>query len=131
VALYFVVEAEPEKDGELFALRAGKQVSVVERSGSPFSLHNAVKYFPTIVTQRIRAQEGLFVVCAELETPLDDALPPEWECERLIIPANCKEKLRYALYRLGVHASSLFPDIDGLSARLQWQHAVRSPFVKA
>jgi hypothetical protein len=42
-----------------------------------------------------------------------------------------KKRLRYALFRVGVHASSLFPDIDGLAARLRWQHAVTTPFDKA
>jgi hypothetical protein len=128
VALYFAVAAHTTADGELFALRAGKQATPLERSGSPFSLTKAVKYFPTIVTQRIRAQEGLFVVCADLEKPLEEVLPSDWKIEALNIPAQYKEKLRYALFRLGVHASSLFPDIDGLASRLRWQHAVTSPF---
>lgn len=131
VALYFAVAAHPTMDGEVFALHAGRQVSTAERKGSPFTLPRSVKYFPTIVTQRIRAQEGLFVVCAELETPLDEALRNDWEIERLSVPAKCKEQLRYALFRVGVHSSSLFPDIDGLAARLRWQHAVTTPFEKA
>lgn len=32
--------------------------------------------------------------------------------------------MRYDLFRLGIHASSLFPDVDGLAARLMWQHFV-------
>jgi hypothetical protein len=130
-ALYFAVEAHPTTDGELFALYAGKQASAAERQGSPFTLPEAVKYFPTIVTQRIRAQEGLFVVCAALEKPLDESLRSDWKIERLSVPAKCKEELRYALFRVGVHASSLFPDIDGLASRLRWQHAVTTPFKEA
>ena len=131
VALYFAVEANPAMNGELLALHARAQASAAERKGSPFAIPRPVKHFPTIVTQRIRAQEGLFVVCSELETPLDEALPGDWEIERLSVPAKYKEQLRYALFRVGVHASSLFPDIDGLAARLRWQHAVTTPFGKA
>jgi hypothetical protein len=32
--------------------------------------------------------------------------------------------LRYELFRLGVHESSMFPHIDGLAARIKWQHSV-------
>jgi hypothetical protein len=128
VALYFAVEENPTTDGEFYALHAGRQASVEERRGSPFEIARSVKYFPTIVTQRIREQEGLFVACSDLETPLDEALRDDWEIEKLSVPANCKELLRYSLFRLGVHASSLFPDIDGLAARLRWQHAVTTPF---
>jgi len=46
----------------------------------------------------------------------------------MLVPAKAKEAIHYALFRLGTHASSLFPDVDGLAARLRWQHAVRSPF---
>ncbi|HEY7387321.1 MAG TPA: hypothetical protein VH640_02355 [Bryobacteraceae bacterium] len=87
-----------------------------------------VKYYPNIVTPRIRAQEGVFVACAELERPLDNTLENHWTIESLRIAANRKPHLRYELFRLGVHASSLFPDVDGLAARIRWQHLVTSPF---
>lgn len=32
--------------------------------------------------------------------------------------------MRYELYRLGVHRAALFPDLDGLTAHLQYQHRV-------
>jgi hypothetical protein len=104
--------------------KASEQV----RAGSPFGIRQAVKLFPNIVTPRIRAQEGLFVVCAQLERPLDEVLPQGWSIERLRIRADRKESLRYELFRLGVHDSSLFPDLDGLAARIAWQHEVSSPF---
>jgi hypothetical protein len=128
VALYFAVEANNHLDGEVFALRARTQAPMEVRSGSPFKITKPVKYFPSIVTARIRAQEGLFVACSDLETPLDETLRKDWELDRMLVPAKAKEAIRYALFRVGTHASSLFPDVDGLAARLKWQHAVRSPF---
>ncbi len=124
VALYFVVEANRTSDGELFALHGVSKVSEPTLKGSPFSIAKPVKYYPNTVTHRIRAQEALFVVCSELETPLDETLREDWTIERLQVPADTKDALRYQLFRLGVHASSLFPDVDGLTARLKWQHAV-------
>jgi FRG domain len=128
VALYFCVEANESADGEVFALRAPTQAPKDVREGSPFSIAKPVKYFPTIVTQRIRAQEGLFVACSQLDAALDESLRADWHLDRLIVPAKAKKTILYSLFRVGIHASALFPDIDGLAARLKWQHAVRSPF---
>jgi hypothetical protein len=128
VALYFAVRAKPSADGEIYALNALTKASEQVRTGSPFAIRQAVKLFPNIVTPRIRAQEGLFVVCAQLERPLGDVLPQGWSLERVRVPADRKEALRYELFRLGVHDSSLFPDLDGLASRIRWQHEVSSPF---
>ena len=128
VALYFTVAASSELDGEVFALRAPMQAPIEVRTGSPFKITKPEKYFPSIVSPRIRAQEGLFVVCSKLESPLDEKLRTDWTLDRLPVPAKAKEEIRYALFRLGTHSSSLFPDIEGLAARLKWQHGVLSPF---
>ena len=126
--LFFAVTANPEIDGRLFALRAITKASESARVRLPFEIDAPLKYYPNIVTPRIRAQEGLFIACAKVETPLDQVLRPEWSIECLEVPAARKEELRYALFRVGIHGSSLFPDVDGLAARIRWQHAIVSPF---
>ncbi len=125
VALYFSVLDAPEIDGKMFALLAPFKASDRVREGSPFDLKRPVKYFPNIVTHRIRAQEGLFVACSKLESPLDSNLRSDWKLMEMIIPSTKKPELRYHLFRLGIHASSLFPDVDGLAARIKWQHGVQ------
>lgn len=126
-ALYFAVSADAANDGALFALFAKTKASESVLSVSPFKIERAVKYFPHIVSPRIRAQEGVFIACADVELPLDKALREDWVVERYVIPARAKEGLLYELFRLGVHASALFPGIDGLAARLKWQHSVVPP----
>lgn len=130
VALYFAVGNHEERNGTFYALKARTQYSEEgTRRESPFELSKPVKYRPASVTPRIRAQEGLFVVCSDLTKPLDAYCQSrEWEIEEQVILAQAKNKIRYLLFRLGVHASSLFPDIDGLCQRLKWQHSVTSPF---
>jgi hypothetical protein len=122
VALYFVVEADEDFDGKFFALRAIR--TVYNLPPSPFGIKKPVKFFPNLITPRIRSQEGVFVVCQNLESPLDRVLPSDWVVEEHEVTASVKRDLRYELFRLGIHASSLFPDLDGLSARLKWQHGV-------
>jgi hypothetical protein len=72
VGIYFSVESESDSlaDGKLFALHAPTQASPRVRASSPFLIKEPVKLYPNIVSPRIRAQEGLFVACSELETPL-------------------------------------------------------------
>lgn len=125
VALYFAVESLPTIDGELLAIRTSSKASGTRRLESPFTIHQPTKYYPNIVSPRIRAQEGIFVVCSQLETPLDQYLRSDWRLERFSIPSAAKETLRYELFRVGIHASAIFPDIDGLAARLRWQHGVQ------
>jgi len=123
-ALYFAVEDHEESDGRLFALRAPRSIISEDHPSSPFEVNKPYKVFPNIVSPRIRAQEGLFVVCAKLESPLDHDLRPDWKVEEYLIPGAAKKDLRYQLFRLGIHASSMFPDLDGLAKRLKWQREV-------
>ena len=124
VALYFAVEANPDADGEVLALLAPKKQGSQSRSRDPLAIARPTKLYPHIVVPRIRAQEGLFVVCSELDTCLSRTLRTSWQLERLHVPREAKPRLRYELFRVGVHASTLFPDVDGLAARLRWQHSV-------
>jgi hypothetical protein len=127
VALYFAVWHHPERDGQFFALHSVIKESERTRACSPFEITQPAKFYPNVITPRIRAQEGVFVICNELETSLERVLPEDWKIERLIVPASRKNDLRYELFRLGVHASSLFPGIGGLAARVAWQHTVSPP----
>lgn len=125
-ALYFAVWGHPECNGQLFALRAVLKVGD-KLPQSPFTIERPHKYYPNHITARIRAQEGVFVVCPKLEEPLDAVLPGNWTLERYLIPAARKKELLYDLFRLGTHNSALFPDIGGLAKRIAWQNTVRPP----
>jgi len=124
-ALYFAVQASDHYDGELFALNAPLKAPEHFISKSPFEISQAMKYYPNIVSPRIRAQEGLFVICPDPEVPLDSDLRSDWCIERIAVPAASKSRLRYELFRLGIHQSALFPDLDGLAARIKWQHSAQ------
>lgn len=55
VALFFAVAADPEADGELFALRGIGKASHPARGSSPFEITVPAKYYPNVVAPRIRA----------------------------------------------------------------------------
>ena len=126
VALYFAVTSNINSSGVLIALHASTKASENSRKNSPFNIAKPAKFYPNTVTQRIRAQEGLFLVSPKPEMPIDSVLRSDWKLERYEIPAKAKEKIRYELFRVGVHASALFPDIDGLAQRIKWQHTVKA-----
>jgi FRG domain len=124
-ALYFSVKGRAEIDGELIALKALRRAAAKTMSESPFAIQKPEKVYPNLVSPRIRAQEALFIACTDLEHPLDQSLREDWSLERHKIPKQKKDDLRYELFRLGIHESSMFPDLEGLAARLTWQHSVR------
>jgi hypothetical protein len=125
VACYFAVESSSDSDGAIFALRAVTRLSDKKiATMSPFEVDKAYKYIPVHVVGRLVTQEGLFTVQPQIETPLEDSLRPDWKLEKLIIPKELKRKMRYNLYRQGIHQASLFPDLDGLAKHLEWQHTV-------
>ena len=125
VALYFAVRELPEQNAALFALRADARISKKKiASLQPLGLDKTYKFLPTMVTPRLVAQEGLFTIHNESLTSLESNLRTDWELERLVVPAGAKERLRYQLFRLGVHEAHLFPDLEGLSSLLKWQHSV-------
>jgi hypothetical protein len=124
VGLYFAVASNPDLPGEVVALNALTKAGGKVTSGSPFEIKRPTKLYSKILSPRIRAQEGLFVACSHPTSPLDDTLRFDWKLQRYVVPSKAKPRLLYELYRLGVHQSSLFPDIDGLAARIKWQHSV-------
>lgn len=131
VALYFAVEKHECKDGAVYALRAEKKVphSMVAQD-DPFKIGRPMKYLPSTVTERIRAQDGLFTIHSDVEIPLDKNLREGWALGKILIPWKVKKVIRYGLFRQGIDRASLFPDLDGLAEHLVWQHLV-SPLSSA
>lgn len=126
VGLYFAVAGNPTMDGKFFGLHAPRKMSASMREKSPFAIRSPFKFLPDISTERVRAQEGLFIAFADIERDLSESLKDGWQLEEYLIPASAKERLRYELYRLGVHGSALFPDLDGLAGHVRWHHSVNA-----
>lgn len=125
VALYFAMEERVDEDGVVYAIRSPPRVpQKMIDTGSPFSIESLMRFLPNIIVPRVWVQEGLFTIQADIESPLSATLPQGWPIDQIIIPAACKNRIRYELYRQGTHRAALFPDIDGLAAHLQWQHGV-------
>ena len=124
-ALYFAVEERIAEDGIVFALHGPRRVpQKMIDAGNPFSIGSPMRFVPNIIVPRVWVQEGLFTIHADIEIPLSATLRRDWGLEQIIVPAACKNRVRYELYRQGIHRAALFPDIDGLASHLQWTHGV-------
>lgn len=82
---------------------------------------------PRIITARIKAQWGWFTAhyfdveidrFAVLDT--EPAYIPR--LTKLIIPSDKFALFRFQLDRLGVNSATLFPDLEGLCAHIEWLH---------
>lgn len=130
VALYFAVEQHADKDGVVYALNAPKQAPLrAMQTRDPFRVPRAMKFVPSAVVRRVWVQEAVFIICAEPEKPISAETRPDWTFNKLVIAAAAKKQLLYELYRVGIHRGSLFPDLDGLAAHLQWQYKVRPELI--
>ncbi len=75
-------------------------------------------YKPPHVSERIRAQSGLFTIQPEPNQPLNERLNSK-AVRKYLIPFSAREEIRQELRLFGVHQASIFPDLDGVASYLQ------------
>jgi hypothetical protein len=122
-AAFFSVQESRPGPAIIHAARFGPLVKDSADEGSnpkPLS-HNGVAIFrPRGVVPRIVRQDGLFTVHGPPETALDSSDPKMVTLHRIEIAESYRAKLLEELACYGVHAASLFADLDGLSRYLNW-----------
>jgi hypothetical protein len=79
--------------------------------------HDVVAFYPPHLTPRITVQRGLFTVHKDPDKPWEPAGLKKW-----VIPWKACLPLKLALSRAGINRASLFPDLDGIAAHLNWLH---------
>jgi hypothetical protein len=116
VAAYFAVEQAHNGDSAIYAYQKSTFINTEEHK-DPFEWSKAGKFIPTHVTRRITAQVGLFTIHPN---PTEPFLSPD--VDRLIIKDKdgFRKKLKWTLYKYGLHRASLFPDLDGLATYIEW-----------
>ncbi|WP_429233550.1 FRG domain-containing protein [Aeromonas salmonicida] len=88
------------------------------QESDPFSYETVGIVKPSHVTQRIRAQSGVFTIQPDPVTPLNELLNKN-RVRKYRIMKTARERLRKEILLYGIHHSSIYPDLDGLSAYLQ------------
>lgn len=76
-----------------------------------------VAVIPAYLHERMRAQRSVFTVHCNQERPVSEIVPPEI-LRRYEIDPSAVPQLLNDLHLLGIHHSTAFPDLDGLSKEL-------------
>jgi hypothetical protein len=77
-------------------------------------------YNPPLIDPRITRQKGLFTIHGLRGKAVED-LYSHPELIKHDVPAEHKKELLEILYTMGIDRSTLFPDLDGLCARINWE----------
>ncbi len=125
VALWFAV-AEPASDGPgiVWVFQPHQRdLLFANAKESPFDGTEIRVFEPRHVSPRIRVQAGLFTAHKRIgpkhEIPaLQDIPEQRANLLKCIIPPERFGAIRAQLVDCGVHASSLFPDLDGVARRV-------------
>lgn len=118
VATFFAISTHHEGDAHLYCLKADKIYEKTE--GSPFKAKTLAKYKPHTVASRIVRQGGLFTIHPDPTKPLQDAKSDKDTLELVVIESSYRKQLLFELSHYGINYASIFPDLDGLSAHINW-----------
>lgn len=86
----------------------------------PFAVAGIHRVAPGSVAPRIGRQGGIFTLHGPPDRGLEDHLPTGDALQRLIIERACKKEFAVQLSHYGVNRMSMFPDLDRLSAHVNW-----------
>ena len=137
VAAWFAVASYPDTtDAKIYALDLARtdvepfdlstNCSVRTNRGydSPLKMRDGVYLIETApVSSRITTQRGIFTLHGVPTTPLN--IPP---AEEFTIPHALRESFQGRLLDVGIDASHIFPDLDGLCKTLDWRLRTGKPF---
>jgi hypothetical protein len=118
VAAYFAIAEHKDRDGVLIAAHFPHYILL--HKSKPFELDRTALIRPRGIVLRIVRQGGAFTYHPDPKKELQ--VEPRYvsRIDQFIIPAAAKEKLQAELSYFGVNSNTLFPDLDGLSAFVNW-----------
>lgn len=115
VALFFATErlsldSDKEPDGAFFLY---KPQNIVGHDAIFRDIHEVSKYIPRPIDRRILAQDSVFTYHPKPNKPLARA-------EIVRVPGHKKREVQRRLRDIGMLKRVLFPDLEGLSASINW-----------
>ena len=120
IAAYFAVAGEAKEDAAIYAFSPAYYVLREKVKPLDYRSKFGIALFrPDAYTSRIARQSGVFTVHGPANTEIKDK-KEIGVLERIIIPKSNVTKIRKALDHYGYNHASLFPDLDGLSAHMNW-----------
>jgi len=135
VALWFAVAKPPNKNdhgdsdnGVVWLFKPDQTAFDLDiEKTDPFSIKITKVFRPKVISPRISAQAGVFtahyinsagsVVRFETHKKYAESLV------KIIVPRQAFPETRQQLHMMGVNASTVFPDLDGLCRHLEWRYS--------
>ena len=122
---FALVEADgtinDKEDSVVYGHFSNQKGKSPQDGGDPFSNDNSiVRLMPSPYTPRIARQGGIFTVHTPPTASLEDSLPKGDELLRIEIAASGKKEFATQLSHYGINRMAFFPDLDGLSAHINW-----------
>lgn len=121
-AAYFAVESGTD-NGDASVICHYSRRSVYEVSENPqldpYEIEGIERVRPSSITPRITRQGGIFTIHGPADVELREACG-EQQVFKILIDRSAFSSMRIELSHVGVNRMSLFPDLDGLSAHLNW-----------
>ena len=125
-ALWFAVaEADKDEGDRVVWLYQPNDRDILSDSITSFAdVKNGMVLEPSHVTPRITAQGGVFSVTRinkskQQFAPLTDTQSTRKKLTKISIAGSSAGEIRWSLARSGIHAFSLFPDLDGLAKKIE------------
>lgn len=122
--VYFSVEeplsTKADTDTEyscVYAYQTKKKISLGV-TFDPFSIDRVKRYVPKHWDKRIISQSGLFTIHPNTAEP--------WTPDGLfevLIHRDVRKQIKKVLNKMGVHAGTIYPDIDGIARHIKWMRS--------
>jgi len=120
IAAYFAVSSSPlDQPARIYALQASA-LADFDPKLSPFDVTRVTAFIPSAVAARIVSQRGLFTVHPDPVTPLP-VMGGVGGAHCFEIDTVDRAYFQRRLYSLGVDASHVLADLDGICRALDWQ----------
>ena len=111
VGLYFAVSRDYTCEAAVYACNPQLFIyGEATRTNDPFALEDVAAFAPPHISPRIRAQSGVFTVQPDPTVPFDHPT-----MKQIRIEPSARGAIRNVLFKYGVNAKALFPDLDGLA----------------
>lgn len=113
-------EVSTQHDSVVYAHYSPSEFIDTSKFSDPFNVFGICRVAPSSVAPRIGRQGGIFTVHGSPSHDLEQHLPEDDKLKKIVIDRNCKKDFAIQLSHYGINRLSLFPDLDGLSAHINW-----------
>lgn len=126
VAAFFALQDEDSThDAAVYAIDIKREVTSDQWNVDPFLIASVARINPTIVSNRIVAQQGIFTIHPHPDTALTPRTGKRFS--KYIFPRDLKFQMKTKIVNISVNKHSLFLSLDGLADHLTFMNRILNP----